>query len=427
MRVLRRCRPLIAAAAAAVTAVALAPVAGRAQALPPVPTATTQTPSSGVLGTPDALAQAVIPDPNARLLAPNTSQRRLRRPGDQTQDQAPAADTHRAVAHRRDAGLRQSARLRRRQYRLRLDEPAEEQKEEAAGASAAAAGSGRDDTSARDHLRSAGDDPIHHAAANPADTGTNPAADARGLSVEGRQPAGRAAAGALPAAADRQRAARGPSARRGEPAGRHLAGGAAARRRRRRPSGGEHADPGHGAAQHLSARHADAAAVAGRRHRSVCADRSARRLVHFPSRGRIVDRLLDQPASHTGRPRLALFHRRAGAAGAIRLVASFADRQHRRQLHRLHQQQLCAVAQPAVSEFQDRRPYRRDARNPDRSGEPRHRLDRQSRQPQHCGRPRQAADRHHGRRHCRCGAEFQSFDSVVERHHSTAPNIRIRP
>jgi hypothetical protein len=48
-----------------------------------------------VLGTPDALAQAIIPDPNAALLAPNTSaqQRRLRRPGDQTQDQAPAADT----------------------------------------------------------------------------------------------------------------------------------------------------------------------------------------------------------------------------------------------------------------------------------------------------------------------------------------------
>jgi hypothetical protein len=92
LRVSRRCRPLI-AAAVAVTAVALAPVAGRAQALPPAPTSTTQTPSSGVLGTPDALAQAVIPDPNAGLLAPNTSQRRLRRPGDQTQDQAPAADT----------------------------------------------------------------------------------------------------------------------------------------------------------------------------------------------------------------------------------------------------------------------------------------------------------------------------------------------
>ena len=74
---LRRCRPLIAAAAAAVTAVALAPVAGWAQALAPV----TQTPSSGVLGTPDAMAQAIIPDPNAPWLPPNTpGARRLRRP-----------------------------------------------------------------------------------------------------------------------------------------------------------------------------------------------------------------------------------------------------------------------------------------------------------------------------------------------------------
>ncbi len=89
----RRCRPLI-AAAVTVAAVALAPVVGRTQALSPTLPPNT-TPSSGVLGPPDAMAQAIIPDPNAGLLAPDASaaqQQRLRRRA-QNQDQTPPRET----------------------------------------------------------------------------------------------------------------------------------------------------------------------------------------------------------------------------------------------------------------------------------------------------------------------------------------------
>jgi hypothetical protein len=93
LQVSRRCRPLI-AAAAAVAAVAWAPVGGHTQALSPTLPPNTQTPNSGVLGPPDAMAQAVIPDPNAAFLPPNTSQQqRLRRRRGQTQDQTLGAGT----------------------------------------------------------------------------------------------------------------------------------------------------------------------------------------------------------------------------------------------------------------------------------------------------------------------------------------------
>jgi hypothetical protein len=95
--VLRRCRPLI---AAAVAAVALAPV------IAPLPAAAqaanggaTQAPNSGVVQPPGgAMIQAVIPDPNAAFLQPSlqgnpANPPKFRRPGQAAPDQAPATGT----------------------------------------------------------------------------------------------------------------------------------------------------------------------------------------------------------------------------------------------------------------------------------------------------------------------------------------------
>ncbi len=73
----------------------------------------------------------------------------------------PPRAIHGAVAHRRDAGLRQSGRLRRRRYRLRFQQYAAEQKEGVEGQSAACARTGRD--RAGDHIRAAIDDAIQRA------------------------------------------------------------------------------------------------------------------------------------------------------------------------------------------------------------------------------------------------------------------------
>ena len=85
------CRSLI---AAAVAAVALAPVASRAQA-PPPPPPQQQTPNAGVLTPSTGMLAAAIADPNAALLQPSllgsqAKPPRFRRPGDTAQDQAPA-------------------------------------------------------------------------------------------------------------------------------------------------------------------------------------------------------------------------------------------------------------------------------------------------------------------------------------------------
>ena len=82
------CRSLI---AAAIAAVALAPVASRAQA----PPQQQQTPNAGVLTPTSGMLAAAIADPNAALLQPSlqgtpAKPPRFRRPGDVAQDQAPA-------------------------------------------------------------------------------------------------------------------------------------------------------------------------------------------------------------------------------------------------------------------------------------------------------------------------------------------------
>ena len=86
----------------------------------------------GVLTPTTGMLAAAIADPNAALLQPSplgnpAKPPRFRRSGDAAQDQAPAnGHVHGAVAHRRDAGLRQSGRVRRRRYRLRFQQYAEE-------------------------------------------------------------------------------------------------------------------------------------------------------------------------------------------------------------------------------------------------------------------------------------------------------------
>ena len=86
---LRRRRSLI---AAAVAAVALAPITSRAQQAPP------QTANAGVLtSSSSGMLAAAIPDPNAALLQPSLQGNpakppRFRRPGDLAQDQAPTTD-----------------------------------------------------------------------------------------------------------------------------------------------------------------------------------------------------------------------------------------------------------------------------------------------------------------------------------------------
>jgi hypothetical protein len=86
----RRCRPLIAAAVAAVALAAVGkPDTGYAQT-------PAQTPNSGVIQTPvNAMTQAAIADPNAVFLQPSlqgnpANPPRFRRPNDLAQDQAPA-------------------------------------------------------------------------------------------------------------------------------------------------------------------------------------------------------------------------------------------------------------------------------------------------------------------------------------------------
>ena len=138
---------------------------------------------------------AAIADPNAALLQPSllgnpAKPLRFRRPGDMAQDQAPDhGQVHGAVAHRRDAGLRQSGRVRRRRYRLRFQQYADEQKEGAEGQSAACAWAGRE--RAGDHLRSAIDDAIQRARQADDDAaaggaGSRTAARTCGLSGQGR-------------------------------------------------------------------------------------------------------------------------------------------------------------------------------------------------------------------------------------------------